>query len=187
MGRFIFKYFNFIILLVIMALSLLPNVLLKFLFSILSSVPTSVGVGLRYVLLKSICQNIGDNVYIARWVVIKNPETLEIGNNVSIHEFSYIDALGGIKIGADTSIAHNCSLISFEHTWKDKENPIKYNELLTAPINIENNVWIGCGTRILSGSYISSRTIIAAGAVVKGSFDSNKILAGIPAKIIKDI
>ncbi|WP_220470828.1 MULTISPECIES: acyltransferase [unclassified Colwellia] len=190
MGRFIFKYFNFILLILAKVLSVLPSSLLNTLFSIASSMPTLIGVGIRYVLLKSISPKIGDNVYIARWVVIKSPSKLEIGNNVSIHEFSYIDAKGGISIGDDTSLAHNCSLISFEHSWGEIDKPIKYNKLLLSPIHIAQDVWVGCGARILSGVSIPSRSIIAAGSVVTSKSVEKSpgiIYAGVPAKKIKKI
>lgn len=190
MGKFIFKYFNFFIFSLSFVLRFLPNVVLNSLFSISSSLPTLFGVMIRYILLKSISPSIGENVYIARWVVIKNPKDISIGNNVSIHEFSYIDAKGGVTIGNDVSIAHNCSLISFEHTWADADKPIKYNDLLLSPIVIERDVWLGCGVRVLSGVSIPSRNIIAAGSVVTNKNIGTQVgclYAGVPAKKIKKI
>lgn len=143
---------------------------------------------LRYFNLRQQSNYIGTNVYIAENTIIKNTKLLNIGNNFSIHEFSYIDAIGGIDIGDNVSIAHNCSLVSFEHTWTEKKVPIKYNPTKNQSIKIGNDVWIGCGVRILSGAIIEDRVIVAAGSVVvKGTLKSGYIYGGIPAKKIKSL
>lgn len=146
-----------------------------------------VGLLVRYIALKNLCLKCGDNVSIHPCVIILSPEKLSIGSNISIHPFCYIDATGGIEIGDDVSIAHNCSILSTEHTWSDKGCSIKYNELEIKPTKLHNDVWLGCGVKVLGGTNIEDRVIVAAGGVVKGEISSNNIYGGIPAKIIKKI
>lgn len=141
----------------------------------------------NYFDLKSKSKYVGDNVYVSKNIIIKNPSNLSVGSNFSIHEFSYIDAAGEIEIGNNVSIAHNCSLISFEHGWDDISIPIKYNPTTLNKITIGNDVWLGCGVRILSGTVIEDRVIVAAGAVVKGHLESGYIYGGIPAKRLKKL
>ena len=43
------------------------------------------------------------------------PWGISIGKNVSINEYCYFDAFGGIEIGDWTRIAHNCSFVSEDH------------------------------------------------------------------------
>ena len=145
------------------------------------------GAWIRYILLKNLAQKLGESVYIGPYVTIKCPENLSIGDNVSIHCFTYIDASGKVTIGKNVSIAHNCSLISFEHTYDEPSLPIKDNPCRHEPICIKDDVWLGCGVRILAGVTIYNRSICAAGCVVTKSFTNNVILGGIPAKIIKTI
>lgn len=140
---------------------------------------------IRYAILKNRCKYLGDNVFISKNVELLNIGSLSIGHNVSIHKSTYIDAIGSIEIGDNVSIAHSSSLVSFEHGYDDESIPIKYNIIKLDPIFISNDVWIGCGVRVLAGSQISARTIIAAGAVVKGSC-SRGIWAGIPAKKVRE-
>ncbi|EER3793371.1 acyltransferase [Escherichia coli] len=186
-GRGLFKLIKYPLNLIVCILRLIPNFLLVLVYDFLTMVPTKIGVLLRYVVVKSMSRNIGDNVYIGRYVILKNIKKLHIGNNVSIHEFCYIDAVGSITIGDNVSIAHNSSIISFEHTWSDTSVPIKYNKIITKPIIIEDDVWIGCGVRILSGSYVSKRSILAAGTVFKLSGEKNSIYVGMPSKKKKEI
>lgn len=185
-GRNLFKYFRKIIFLISFLLSVFPKKFNLFLFNLFSGCPTYLGILIRYILLKSIIRNLGYNVYIGRWCILKNIENLTIGNNVSIHDMCYIDALGGINIGNNVSIAHQSSLISFEHSYNKENIPIKYQKIIKKKIIIQDNIWIGCGCRILAGTNVPPKTIIAANAVTKGNIQQG-LNAGSPAKKIKDI
>lgn len=56
-----------------------------------------------------------------------------------------------------------------------------------ASVVIEDDVWIGCGVRILSGVKISERSVVAAGAVVNKQFERRSLIGGVPAKLIKKL
>jgi acetyltransferase-like isoleucine patch superfamily enzyme len=142
---------------------------------------------MRYIILKSLVKECGDNVRTGKNVTILHPENLILGKNISIHSNCYIDAAGGICIGNNVSIAHNSSILSSGHTWDNREVPIKYNEIKLSPSIIKDDVWIGCGCRILGGVEISSRVIIAAGAVVNKNCEPDALYGGIPARLIKKI
>jgi len=55
-----------------------------------------------------------------------------------------------------------------------------------ASVLIDDHCWIGEGAKILKGVKLGKNTIVATGAVVTKSFDSNKLIGGVPAQIIKD-
>jgi len=184
-GRKLFSLLKPIIKTLSLLLSFMPLVIRKFLYECTVFIPTKVGVFLRYCVVSSITKDIGDNVYIGRYVVLKNIENLSIGNNVSIHEFCYIDAIGHIKIGSDVSIAHRSSLVSFEHGYSDRSKPIKYNEIIKKEIIVDDDVWLGAGCIVLGGAVVSERVVLAAGTVYKLQGESNNIYGGVPAKIIK--
>ena len=186
-GRTFFKKFSYVVVVLSKTLSLPPKFILVFLLDVLSLFPSKIGVLLRYIVLKAICPNIGSNIYIGRFVVFKNFIGLSIGNNVSIHDYSYIDAIGGVEIGNDVSIAHSSSIISFEHIYDEIGTPIKYSGLVLGKIKVENDVWIGCGVRVLSNSHIKNRTIIAAGSVVRGHLESSSVYAGVPVRKVKGL
>lgn len=181
-GRSIFRYIKPLIIIFTTILSCLPYAMRAFLFDVAASIPSKVGIFIRYSLLKTLCYYIGDNVYVGRFVVIKNFKNLKIGNNVSIHEFCYIDAIGNVDVGSDVSIAHGSSIISFEHDYSNNSIPIKYNEIKLGEVIIESDVWIGAAVKILSNSHIMSRCIVGAGSVVKGKLLPNNLYVGIPAK-----
>ncbi|MBY5925423.1 MULTISPECIES: acyltransferase [unclassified Halomonas] len=168
-------------------LKLLPESALAWLWSAIEFLPGKIGVALRYSLLLRLAQRVGRNVYIGKYVKIAGWKDLCIGDNVSMHRNCYIDAKGGLEIGNDVSIAHSCSILTFEHDWEDRSLPIKYNKILYKGVVVEDDVWIGCGSRILAGVTIKKRTIVAAGSVVTKGTLGHCIVAGVPARNIKDI
>ena len=186
-GRDVFKKSEKVIKVLSLVFSVLPSFILDFIWAISSPFSGVIAIGIRYLIIKSKARFIGDNVYVGKSVTIKNIHNLIIGSNVSIHDGCYIDSIGGVEIVNDTSIAHQSSLVSFEHTWSDERLAIKYNPTVLKKISIGSDVWIGCGVRVLAGTNIEKRSIIAAGSVVKGACDSHSIYAGVPAKKIKDI
>lgn len=184
-GRYVFEKYEKQIAVLFNTYKYQPLFLKKILKGIIA--PKNLKLLLRYFDLKIEAKSIGINIYIADNVLLKNTKLLSIKDNFSIHEFSYVDAAGGIDIGNNVSIAHNCSLISFEHSWDDNEVPIKYNKTLLKQIKIGNDVWIGCGVRILSGTIIEDRVVVAAGSVVKGTLESGFLYGGVPVRKLKKL
>lgn len=186
-GRDKFKKYKNLISLTASVFSLLGKRLNKFLFDFFRNTNGIFGLVIRYVLLKNLVKKIGDNVSIQPGVFIFHFQNIEIGNNVSIHPMCYIDGAGGLKIGNNVSIAHSSSILTSNHTWQDNLLPIKYNKEELNDVTIHDDVWIGCGVRVLSGVKIEFRSVIAAGAVVNKDVPSNSVFGGVPAKFIKAV
>lgn len=186
-GRYLFHVARPILSALSGALRILPRPFARALWSCIDGMHGRIAVGIRYVIARRLAQHVGDNVYFSPYVEIRNWENLRIGSNVSIHRSCYIEALGGVTIGSDVSIAHGTSIISFEHTWQDETCAIKDNPLQLQEVVIDDDVWIGCAVRILSGVHVRRRTIVAAGAVVTQSHEGHQVLAGIPAKPVKQL
>ena len=144
------------------------------------------GIGIRYVLLKSIAKHCGDNVLINQGCFILKPENISIGNNVSIHPMCYIDATGGVEIGKDVSLAHGVTIMSTTHNYADKNAPIKDQGVTSYATVVGDDVWVGAKATILAGISVDDHSIIGAGAVVTHNVSANSIVGGVPAKKIKD-
>lgn len=143
------------------------------------------GILKRYVLLKTLCKECGDNVVVTEGVYIHNPRNLSLGNNVSIHSMSYIEAIGNVYIGNDVAIAHGVTIMSTSHMYDDKEIPIKDQNYIVEPVVIKDNVWIGAKATVLCGITIDEGSIVGANSVVTKNVEKNTIVAGAPAKVIK--
>lgn len=184
-GRELFKKYKSIITSLCVMYSLLPNRCLKRRYERIRYKVGLVYVLKRYVILKTLCKQIGDNVLVRDGCFLLNPEELEIGCNVSIQPQCYIDSFGGIVIGDDVSIAQGVSIISHTHNFSSVEEKIKNQGSSKLPIRIGNNVWIGAQAIILGNVKIGNNSIIGAGAVVKHDVEPNTIVAGVPARLIK--
>jgi acetyltransferase-like isoleucine patch superfamily enzyme len=186
-GREKFKKNKKIIETLVKLFKLLPKTVLLFMWNCIANHSQIIFVGLRYIILKALVKSCGDNVKIGTNVQILCWEKLSIGTNVSIHSNCYIDAYGEIEIKDNVSIAHNSTILSTNHDWSDISLPIKYNPMVPGKVIVCDDVWIGCGCRVLAGVKIESRSVIAAGAVVNKDVKSKTIVGGVPAKIIKEI
>ena len=186
-GRDLFKKARILIKVLVLFVSLFPKSLRKQFLAWNRGVSGKMGILIRYVLLKSILPTIGENVAIDQGVILLNIEKLILGSNISINPNCYIDAFGGVEIGNNVSIATGTIIISASHTWADVDIPIKYNPVVRKPVIICDDVWIACGVKIIGECTINRRSIVAAGAVVKGEVPRNSIVGGVPARIIKHI
>lgn len=143
------------------------------------------GIVVRYILLKSIAKECGDNVSVHPGVYLLSPENISLGNNVSIHPMCYIDASGEIVIGNDVSIAHGVTIMSTEHNFSSLEIPIKDQGISFRATMINDDVWIGAKATILAGNSIDKGSIIAANSVVTHDVSKYSVIAGVPAREIK--
>ena len=90
---------------------------------------------------------------------------------------------GGIEIGNGVLIGHNVTLATLNHD----ERPEFRQNIHPKPIKIGDNVWIGSNATILQGVTIGNGAIIGANAVVTKDVPDNCVVAGVPAKKIKDL
>lgn len=156
-----------------------------FLLGIFRYFPSGIGVIVRMVLYKVFLKKSGKGLRIAEMVMIKFPEKISVGNNVSFNEFDWIDGNGEIEIGNNVSIGPGTRLVSFEHGYDDITTPIKYQPKKLKKIVIEDNVWIGGGVTVTAGVRIGTGSIIGAGAVVLKDVEAYSVVGGVPAKGIK--
>lgn len=143
------------------------------------------GMGIRYVCIKSIAKKCGNNIKIRHDSFLTYFENCELGNNISINEFCSIGCKGSLKIGDNVSIAHRTTILTTTHDYSDKNIPIRDAPVLLRPTSIGNDVWIGAGVIIVGGVNIGDGAIIGAGSVVTKDVPSYAISAGSPAKVIK--
>jgi acetyltransferase-like isoleucine patch superfamily enzyme len=106
-----------------------------------------------------------------------------IGKNVFInHACSFLD-MGGITLEDHVLIGPKVNLITENHPI----DPANRRALISKPIIIKRNAWIGAAATILPGVTIGENAVVAAGAVVSKDVPANTIVGGVPARIIKAI
>lgn len=129
---------------------------------------------------------IGDDCYVGIGTIIKcYGGKINIGNNVSINPYTFINAGGGLVIGNDVRIAAHTSIICSNHNFNEISLPIRLQGNIKKGVVIEDDVWIGTGVRILDGVKIGKGAIVGAGSVVNKDLEPYSISVGVPAKTIK--
>lgn len=110
---------------------------------------------------------------------------IRIGNNVGLGTHGYYGGAGGVEIGDDTIFGNYVSVHPENHNYDKMNEPIRLQGVNHKGIKIGRNCWIGAKATILDGADVGEGSIVAAGAVVRGSFPPFSIIGGVPAKLIK--
>ena len=114
-----------------------------------------------------------------------------IGNHCSIGEYNHITACNKITIGDGLLTGRFVYIGDNAHgglSWEESSVPPINRQLRSkGEVKIGNYVWIGDKATILAGVTIGDNVIVAANAVVTKSVASNCVVAGIPAKVIKQL
>jgi chloramphenicol O-acetyltransferase type B len=138
---------------------------------------------------------IGANFHSGRSVFLWAKDRIIIGDNFYIGKYSQIEC--DAIIGDNVIFANQVALIGrYDHNFQQIGVPIRlasqirdddYNwKGLSLKVVIEDDVWIGYGSIVLSGVKIGQGSIIAAGSVVTKDVESFSLYGGIPAKKIGD-
>jgi maltose O-acetyltransferase len=125
----------------------------------------------------------GKNVFIMHHAWFKMPQNITIGDDVRIHNMTYIDASGGLEIGSHLGITAGCQIYTQNHGIK-KDELYYYQPYRLGKVVIEDDCWIGAGSIITAGVIIRRGTIVAAGAVLTKDTEPYSIVGGVPAKKI---
>lgn len=138
--------------------------------------------------------HIGKNTTFGRGTVLWAPNEMKIGRDVYIGKYCTLQA--DIEIGNYVEIANNVGLIGrYDHDFSEVGVPIKEASWIGnknyrfkgfgKKIVIEDDVWIGFGSIIVSGVKVSKGAIVAAGSVVLADVPPYAIVAGNPAVVKK--
>ncbi len=111
---------------------------------------------------------------------------IKLGNNVRINTGCFIVAHSNIEIGNDCLIGEYSSIRDADHGVA-KQALTRCQPHRAEAIVIEDNVWIGRGAVILKGVRIGVGSVVAANSVVTHNVAPHTIVAGSPARLIRDI
>ena len=160
----------------------------KFLFAvannILNILPAS-GRSLifRGYLATKVLKKSGKNLKISSNVNLYNPANIITGDNVYIGYSSYIGG-GDVVLHDEVVIGPFCSIVAGNHTME--KDSFRYGEYDCGKIVIGKGSWLGSHCTIVSNVNIGKGCLIAAGSVVNKDVSDFSMVAGIPAKFIKN-
>lgn len=95
--------------------------------------------------------------------------------------------IGPVKIGDNVNLAQGITVTALNHNFNDPSKRIDEQGVSTSAVTIGNDIWIGANAVILPGVSIGNHSVVAAGAVVTKDVPAHTLVAGVPAKVIKEI
>ena len=119
-----------------------------------------------------------------------NQKTLFIGKNCEMGDMTHIVAHERVEIGDNVLIASKCFISDTDHgAYKGADQdrpdtPPNQRKLVSRPVRIGSNVWIGENAVILAGAEIGDGCVIGANSVVSKKIPAHVIVVG-SGRIIK--
>ena len=95
--------------------------------------------------------------------------------------------IGPVTIGSHVNLAQGITVTALNHNFAEKDLRIDEQGVSTNPVTIGDDIWIGANAVILPGVTIGNHSVVAAGAVVTKDVPPHTLVAGVPAKIIKEL
>lgn len=178
------RFFKFLFYSFALFFALLSKLTSFYAVSILvSKIPFSIGNYIRLYYYKLTIKNVGKNNSFSYGVIFSHKD-ITIGDNV---RFGPFNTIGLVDFSDDIIIAQNVDFLSgsTQHGCEISNIPFWQQEGVIKKIKISSNVWIGTKSVIMND--IAKNTIVGAGSVVTKNFSSNIVIAGNPAKQIKEL
>lgn len=126
---------------------------------------------------------IGRGSSIHMGAVFYDCRNIKVGQDTIIGENAVLDGRDNLTIGDHVDIASEVMIYNSQHDMSS-QNFAKVEEVILAPVTIEDYVFIGPRAIILPGVTIGRGAVVGAGAVVTKDVVSFKIVGGVPAKEI---
>ena len=128
--------------------------------------------------------SIGANSTIEDFCTVNNGMgEVNIGYGVRIGMSNVI--IGPVNIGNNIILAQNVVVSALNHGYEDVRIPIRLQKCTTSLVTIEDDCWIGANAVITAGVTIGKHAVVAAGSIVTKDVPPFSIVAGNPAKVIK--
>jgi maltose O-acetyltransferase len=112
-------------------------------------------------------------------------ELFSVGDSSFISGPLHVDMGAAVRIGHRVQLGHHVVLLTLEHEIGPSEN--RCGDLVAKPITIGDGVWIASRVTILPGVSIGNGAVVAAGAVVRRDVAPNTLVAGVPARFVRDL
>lgn len=130
--------------------------------------------------------SLGDYSVIEDFCCINNAVgDLHIGHHTRIGLHNTV--IGPVSIGNHVNLAQGVVISGLNHNFQDPSKRIDEQGVSTSEITIHDDVWIGANSVITAGVTIGRHCVIAAGSVVTKDVPDNTVVAGCPARVIKQL
>ena len=156
---------------------------------LISLIPTMAGIRLRRELYRMAGISIGRGTVILGKMRLTGEgnitKKLIIGQNCVLNEFITFNLGEMVTIEDNASIGMDCLFLTVSHHMGTSE--FRGGQVETRPILVGRGAWMGARVIVFPGVIVGPGAVIGAGSVVKQDVPANVIVAGVPAKVIRDL
>jgi acetyltransferase-like isoleucine patch superfamily enzyme len=130
---------------------------------------------------------IRENVKVKTGAVFECLGMIDIGAGSVIGVYNWFQGGGRITFGRNVIVGSHCNFIASTHSFNEKGTDFKQQPLVKGDIEIGDNVWIGSHVTVLDNVKIGDNVIIGAHSLVNADIESNSIVVGTPARVMKKV
>ncbi len=115
---------------------------------------------------------------------------LYLGKNVICNYHCHIGVINEVTIGDNVLMGSRVLITDHQHgqfTEEQRDIPWAERALISKPVHIEDNVWLGENVCVMPGVTIGKGSVIGANAVVTHNIPPYSMAVGVPARVIKSI
>lgn len=153
--------------------------------AVVKFIPETKGFAFKRWMLRRAGATVGRNVRICSSVFIAGAGNLSIGDDSWVGHRSTIIASGDMRIGKNVDIAP-CVLITTGSHRPEPQSDRMAGEGIGLNVEVQDGCWICANATILPGITVGEMSLVAAGAVVNRNVEPRTLVAGVPARLVKD-
>lgn len=139
----------------------------------------------REAAIREIFGSVGRDPAVLPGFICDSGKNIHVGDQFLANYHVTILDIAPVYIGNYVMIAPNTLITTVNHP--ERPSGRRAHLGIAEPVKIGDDVWIGANVTILPGVTIGNNVIVAAGAVVTKDVPDNVLVAGVPAKVIKEI
>lgn len=132
--------------------------------------------------------HLGAGVYVGHRAMLKGDTRgeLEVGEGSWIGQDAYMQSAGGIRIGRRVGVGPRAMILTSTHEETPPPAPVMDAPLEFAAVAIGDGCDVGIGSILLPGTKLGAGVQVGAGAVVSGEFEDGVVIAGAPARVLRE-
>lgn len=148
--------------------------------------PAFPGMAIRHIAYKFFFKRVDGFLFTQPNVQFVHMNRIALGKNIAINSGCYINGFGEVEMGDFVLIGTNVTISSGMHPIDGKYPTVIERGSVPKKITIGEGVWLGAGVVIMPGVTIGRGTVVGANSVVTKDTSEFSVVAGIPARKIKD-
>lgn len=131
---------------------------------------------------------LAEDVQVRDGVELKSSGELVVGRRTILSRNATLHCAERVEIGAKVGLAERAMVIDSDHSFDGSDTFFMDQPIRTAPVVLEDNVFLATGAVVLRGTRIGACSVAAAGAVLNGGeFPARHVIAGVPAQAIRPL